>query len=106
MIPAPELLGALHHHDVLRSLDDTDLGRIAAQIPADRALLGIGDVETARAQLDLISHLGDRLGEPRRILLLDVKQMEGKALRRLLADPGKACQLVDQALNRGFEQWR
>jgi hypothetical protein len=64
VIEASEFLGALDDDDVLGSLDNTDDSRLPFGIPADRAFVGGGNVETSATLTYLIPHVGDRGGQP------------------------------------------
>src|SRR5207342_1532931 len=68
---------------------------------ADPAKGTLGEIEAALAEPDLLLHLMDRGGKRRRLLVGRAQDVEGKPLRRALADPREARQLRDEA-----RQWR
>ena len=47
VVPAAELMGALHHHDVLGALHDAQDACVAPGVETDGALGTSGNVETA-----------------------------------------------------------
>ena len=67
---------------------------------AERAQLGVGDVEAAGAEAHLRLGVADRRGEAVDVVGGDLEQVEGDALGRLRPDAGQAAELVDQRLDR------
>src|SRR5690606_33811016 len=103
VVAPAELLGSLHHRDVLGSLDHTHDVGVAAGIHADAALLPSGHVEAPPARAHLLAHLHDRLGQPPGVDLVDCQQVEGQALGGLAPYPRKPRQLVDDSLDGSLE---
>ena len=99
VVAAAVLAGLLHGHDVAGLLNHAHDGGVPALVRADRALRPLGDVEAASAEGDALLHLGDGTGQPHRILLGQLQEVERDALRRLGADAGQPAELVDQILD-------
>ena len=102
VVAAAELPGPLDRDDVLGLLDDADHREVAAWVPADPALLLLGDVAADRAEPDLVLDLGQRSHQPSNIDRIGGEQVERDPLGALRADAGKPAELVDQVLDRAF----
>ena len=68
VVRATELPRPLDGDDVPRVLDDADDRRVASRVGADRAELGLCDVEAPLAEPHAVLHLHDRLGEAEGLL--------------------------------------
>ena len=88
MVPAAELAGPLDGDDVLGLLHDAQHALAAPLVPADAALLGLGDVEARGAEphqlLDPLQ--GD--GQPLHVGRIGGQDVERDPLRALGPDPG------------------
>src|SRR5690606_20044151 len=102
VVTTPELAGLLDRHDVLGLLDDTDDLVGSARIPADAALLGLGDVEAGGAEPHELLDPLERCREPVAVGRVGLQQMEGEALGALRPDPGQSTELVDEVLDRSL----
>ncbi len=100
VVAAVELAGALDGDDVARLLDDAHDPWVAPVVGAERAELGVGDVEAAGTEADPCLGFADRPGQAGDIVAGDLEQVEGDPLRRLRADAGQPAELVDQRLDR------
>jgi hypothetical protein len=85
--------------DVLGLLDDADDVVGAARVPADPALLALGDVVAGHAEADLGLHALQGGDQPDDVGGLGGQQVEGDALRALGPDAGQAAELVDEVLD-------
>src|SRR5665648_249080 len=99
VVPAAELPRALDRDDVLRLLDHADGGQRAPRVPADPAVLLLGDVAADAAELDARLHVEEHLGQPLDVLGVFREQVEGDPLGALGTDPGQSPKLVDQVLD-------
>ena len=100
VVAAVELLGLLHRDDVAGLLDHAQDRGVAPVVGAEPARGALGDVEAPLAERHAVLGLGDGVGEPERVDLLDLQEVERDALRRLRTDAGQAAELVDQLLHR------
>ncbi len=95
MIKTGILARALNGEDVVRLFDDADHSAITVGARAVKAGIGIGDVVTDAAFTNLQLGIANGVGQGHRVFWVGAEHMKGKALRRLLADPGQAFELID-----------
>ena len=86
--------------DVVRLLHHADHFRVAAAVAAILAQLARGDVVADAAQAELILDVQDGLRQVLGVVAAGAQHVEGEALRRLLADAGKALEFRDQPRER------
>ena len=73
---------------------------VAPIVGAQVAHRALRDVEALLAERHPVLRLGDGAGQPERVDLLDLQQVERDPLGGLRSDPGEATELVDQLLHR------
>ena len=79
---------------------------VPSSVGADRAALGLGQVVAHVAETHAVLGRRDRGRERERVLLGDLQQVIGDALRRLRADARQSTELVDQVLDGiGVHGW-
>ena len=71
-----------------------------------RHCVGLGDVAADLAEPHLVLDPFEGLGQPLDVGRLGREQVEGDALRALGPDAGQPAELVDQVLDRAFEDHR
>src|SRR5258706_6996072 len=106
MVTAPELADLLNRRDVLGLLDDADHREIAPRVPADAALVLLGDVAADAAELHPLQHLDQRGGQAAYVGRISGQQVEGDALGALRPDARQLTELVDEVLNDAFVHLR
>ncbi len=97
MVNTPELMGFLHCRDVLGLFHDTDQRMVATVRSADRTRIHVREVVANGTRTHLFTGPGNRVCKGQRFLLGSMKEMEGKSLRCLRADPWKTLEFVDEA---------
>jgi hypothetical protein len=96
VIEAAVLARFFDRGDAIRFLDDADDFAVARGARAVKAGIGVGDVVAHGALMDVKLRVADRVGQREGLFGRDAQQVERQALRRLLADSGKALQLIDE----------
>src|SRR5918999_1729637 len=99
VVAAAELAGLLDRHNVLGLFDHADDVRVTPGVAADPALFGLGHVAADPAELHLVLHFFERVGQPAHVGRVGGQQVEGDTLRALGADAGQPAQLVDEVLH-------
>src|SRR3954470_5440900 len=92
MVATVELARALHGEEIGYRLDHADDLVVAPRVAADAARILRGEIAADRAEPHLALEGEERLGEIARVLRRSAQDVEGEALRRLLADAGKLCE--------------
>src|SRR5215469_14356535 len=106
MVAAAELADLLNRRDVLGLLNDADHRGIASRVPADAALLLLGDVAASAAEPHPLEHLEQRGGQPAHVRRVRGQQVEGDALGALRPDARQLAELVDEVLDDAFVHLR
>jgi hypothetical protein len=104
VVTAPELTRTLDRDDVSRVLDDAEDRGVTAIVGTDGTAFGDADVEADRAEHGALFDLDDRSRQTSRILGSDFQQMKGDPLSGLRTDAREPPELVDEVLDRAFEQ--
>ena len=89
---------ALDSRDVARLAHHADARGIARGILADGALVGGGVVEAPAAEVHLLLHHQDGVGQAARLLGVRLQQVVGNALGALGANARQAAQLIEKNL--------
>ena len=92
VVGAMELARALHGKEVGDRLHHADDLVVALRIAADAARVLRSEIAADGAEPHLALEGKERLGEIARVLGRSAEDVEGEALRRLLADAGKPCE--------------
>ena len=85
MVQSVVLLGVLNGHHVLHVLHHTHRGSIPPPIAADAAHLGVGDVVTLAAIVDIVHQLGQAFGQGINACRVHAKHVKHQPERRTLA---------------------
>jgi hypothetical protein len=86
VVAAAELVRLLDRDEGPRLLDDAEHGGVAPCVAADAALLGLGHVEAAPAEADLVLDRQDGVRETVGVCRFDGQQVEGDPLSALRPD--------------------
>jgi len=94
----------LNCDDVARIFDDADLRGVSLVVIADRALMRQRNVEASFAKRRSLFDLDDCSGEPKRIFLCNLEQVESDARGGFRPDAGESAKFIDEILDGSIKQ--
>ena len=103
VIKAAVGLSAFQSQHVLRRLDDEERSRVPLEVGANPAGIFLGEVLATAAKADLLVQVGQSGAHVPGISGFLAKDVKGQAGGRLLADPRKLAEKVDEFFDGGAQ---